>query len=587
MANTKVDPPLVSIFQRRFESISEEMALSLLRTAKSPIFGEGRDFVTGLYDAKGGTLGQAEYQAVLVFSIPTCLEHIISYYGDEIYPGDVIIHNDVFSGGGQLPDIGIFSPIFYKDKLVAFACAKGHVADIGGAVAGGHNPFATDVWAEGIRIPPLKVYEKGKFRKDVWDFLFANIRFPFVADDIRAEIGGTSLGKRKLVELIDRYGLDTYETHVNALYDASEMMFREQIALMPDGVYKGESTIHNEEKGDSTVRVTITIVGSDITFDFTGSSPAASYYINCPRAAAIASVWLTMLMLIDEVPHTAGIFRALHVITPEGFIGAPFGTPTVLGNHVSNLISNSIINALAEAIPDRVFAAWHRDYHFSFNGIDPRTGEAFADIDFLASKGGAGAVRGVDGYDAIGIIATCGAYFAQDYEMLEFHDPVFLRANEYSQDSAGAGQWRGGLGVYTSIDFGAETTSVSIWGMHGTIEEERAFGLFGGKKGSLNKIMLKLPGESEKQAKPFGLYSLPKGTNLQKWAGGGGGFGDPYLRDAEIVLAEVRNEFVSINGARDDYGVVIEGNVRYPNFLRINWEETERLRSSRSIASGE
>lgn len=582
MANRRIDPVLVSVFQRRFESICEEMALTLLRTTKSPILNEGRDFVTGLYDAKGGMLGQAEYIPILAMAVPYALEYIVPYFGEEIYPGDVIFHNDVFTGGNQLTDFSVFRPIFYKDKLVAWSCCKGHVADIGGSVVGGYNPFATDVWSEGIRITPVKVYEKGKLRKDVWDFVFANIRFPFVADDIRAEVGGTTVGERRLLDLIDRYGLDTYESHIEAMYEATERILRKWIETMPDGVYKGESTIH-EERGDYTVRVTITIAGSDITFDFTGSSPAAPFFINQPYASALSAIWIVLFMLLGgEVPHNAGLMAPLHVIMPEGFINAPFPAPTVLGNHMTSVVSNAITRALAEAMPDRAFAGWMREYVFDCSGIDPRTNAPFHHISFFAHKGGSGAVMGANGYDGIGIICCVGT-LAQDYEMLEFHDPILLRANEYLQDSAGAGRWRGGLGVYSNLDLYAETTNIVTYGTHGTIEEERAFGLFGGKKGALNKILFTFPDGTERQAKPLGVYSLSKGANVQQWAGGGGGFGDPYLRPAEEVLEDVRNEIVSVNGARDDYGVVIEGDLRHPSSLKVNWEKTNRLRNSRPI----
>jgi len=583
MANRKIDPVLVSVFQRRFESICEEMALTLLRTTKSPIFCEARDFVTGLYDARGGILGQAEYEPILAMAVPYALEYIIPYFGDEIYPGDIIFHNDVFTGGNQLTDFSVFRPIFYKDKLVAWSCCKGHVADIGGSVAGGYNPTATDVWSEGIRITPIKVYEKGKLRKDIWDFVFANIRFPFVADDIRAEIGGTAVGERGVLDLIERYGLDTYQSHIGAMYQATEKALRKQIETMPDGVYKGESTIH-EERGNYTVRVTITIAGSDITFDFTGTSPAAPFYINQPYASALSAIWIAIFMFLEiDVPHNAGLVTPVHVIMPEGLINAPYPAPTVLGNHMTSLLCNAISTALAEAMPDRAFAGWNRDYQFNINGIDPRTNEPFADIGFFGNKGGGGAVMGVNGYNGLGIIAAGGAYLAQDYEMLEFHDPLLLHANEYFQDSAGPGRWRGGLGGYSNFDMYPESTNLVTSGTHGTIEEERAFGLFGGEKGSLSKIVFKFPDGTQEQAKPIGVYSLPKGTNVQQWAGGGGGFGDPYLRPAEDILEEVRNEIVSMNSARDDYGVVIDGDLRHPSSLKINQEETKRLRNLRPI----
>ena len=194
MPGIAIDPILLSVLRRRFKSITEEMGLTLLRTTRSPILSEARDFVTGLYDARGDMLEQTEYIPVLAFALQPVCHHIVEYFGDDIFPGDVILHNDVFSGGNQLADVAVFKPIFFDDRLIAWAACKGHQADIGGAVAGGYNPQAREVWQEGLRIPPVKLYERGTLRRDVWDFVFANIRLPIVQDDLRAEIGGCTIG---------------------------------------------------------------------------------------------------------------------------------------------------------------------------------------------------------------------------------------------------------------------------------------------------------------------------------------------------------------------------------------------------------
>jgi N-methylhydantoinase B len=186
MKREKIDPILVSVLQRRFKSITEEMGLTLLRTTRSPILNEARDFVTGLYDYTGRMLEQTEYIPVLAFALQPVCKYIIGYFGQEIFPGDVIIHNDVFSQGNQNADVAIFKPIFHGDQLIAWSACKGHQADIGGAVAGGYNPEAREVWQEAFRIPPVKIYEKGTFRKDVWDLIFANVRYKIVEEDIRA-----------------------------------------------------------------------------------------------------------------------------------------------------------------------------------------------------------------------------------------------------------------------------------------------------------------------------------------------------------------------------------------------------------------
>ena len=229
-ASNTIDPILVSVLQKRLKSITEEMGLTLLRTTRSPILNEARDFVTGLYDANGRMLEQTEYIPVLAFALQPVCEHIIEYFGGDIADGDVIIHNDVFSRGNQNADVAIFKPIFWQGKLLVWAACKGHQADIGGAVAGGYNPEAREVWQEAFRIPPVKIHEAGVLRKDVWDLIFANIRYQVVQEDIRAQIGGCVVGERGIHGLLGRYGADDFLRHVENLFDSTEHMMRKEIA---------------------------------------------------------------------------------------------------------------------------------------------------------------------------------------------------------------------------------------------------------------------------------------------------------------------------------------------------------------------
>src|ERR1039457_4148915 len=206
----QIDKILVSIFQKAFKSITDEMSISLTKTTRSPILCEAKDFVTGLYDASGQMLEQTENLPILSFSLGPVCKKILEIFGEEIYPGDVIIHNDVFSMGNQNNDVAIFKPIFLDGKLIGWSAAKGHQADIGGAVQGGYNPNATEVWQEAIRIPAVKLYEKGKFRKDVWNLIFANIRLQMVQEDIKAQIGACTLGERRLEAFVAKYSMDVF-----------------------------------------------------------------------------------------------------------------------------------------------------------------------------------------------------------------------------------------------------------------------------------------------------------------------------------------------------------------------------------------
>jgi len=561
--DSKIDKILASVFQRRFKSITEEMGLTLLRTTRSPILNEARDFVTGLYDHQGRMLEQTEYIPVLAFAIQPACEYITQYFGDELFEGDVIIHNDVFSGGNQNNDVAVFKPIFYEDRLIAWAACKGHQADIGGAVAGGYNPEAREVWQEALRITPVKIYEAGKFRKDVWDMIFANIRYKIVEEDIKAEIGGCVVGERGVKALLQRYGISKFQNHVNYLFDVTEKMVRKEIDQIPDGTYPGDSYVYYDGiNEDSKMKINLNVVvkGDKIIFDYSGSAPQTQGFVNAPLAATSSAVLLTFLMLINpDIPHNDGIIRPIKIISPKGsFLNAEYPAATTFGNSITGPNADAIMKAFSNILPKRVTAGWNRFLGFTLTGKDPRNERSYVDILFLALKGGSGGTYMADGYDHIGLINCAGGILAQDYEMFEIQDPHFLVKHEYLQDSAGAGQWRGGLGVETIFKiYGEDVTGIAFG--DGVKEEARAFGLFGGKQGSINNVELLYPDGTIRVAKSKEIIrDIPKNTLFKNIAGGGGGYGDPFLRPVDKVSDDVKNELVSTKSAKNDYGVVID-----------------------------
>jgi len=577
MAN-KIDKILASVFQRRFKSITEEMGLTLLRTTRSPILNEARDFVTGLYDAQGRMLEQTEYIPVLAFAVQPALQYIVRYFGKNILDGDVIIHNDVFSGGNQNADVAVFKPIFHDGQLVAWAACKGHQADIGGAVAGGYNPEAREVWQEALRITPVKIYEAGKFRKDVWDMIFANIRYKIVEEDIKAEMGGCVVGERGIKALLERYGISKFKEHVEYLFDVTEKMVRKEIEQIPDGTYPGESYVYYDgiqEGSKMKINLNVVVNGDEISFDYSGSDPQTQGFVNAPLAATASAVLLTFLMLINpDIPHNDGIMRPIRIINPKGsFLNAEYPAATTFGNSITGPNADAIMKAFSNILPKKVTAGWNRFLGFTLTGKDPRSNRSYVDILFLALKGGSGGTYMADGYDHIGLINCAGGILAQDYEMFEIQDPHFLVKHEYLKDSAGAGQWRGGLGIETIFEIYGENVTGIAFG-DGVEEEARAFGLFGGQEGSINKAELKYPDGTVKVARSKEIIrGIPKNTVFKNIAGGGGGYGDPFLRPVNKVLEDVRNELVSYESAKMDYGVVIdEGSVA------VNKDETEKLR---------
>lgn len=578
-----IDLILASVLQRRFKSITKEMGLTLLRTTRSPILNEARDFVTGIYDARGRMLEQTEYIPVLAFAIQPALKYVIDYFGNDLYPGDVVIHNDVFSGGNQNADVAVMKPIFYEGKLIAWAVTKGHQADIGGAVGGGYNPEAREVWQEAFRITPVKIYDRGKLRKDVWNLIFSNIRYSIVQEDIKAEIGGCNVGERGILKLVKRYGVKRFKDHVEYLFDMTEKMVREEISAIPDGVCHGESLVFYDgihEGSKMKINLNIYIEGDEITFDYTGSSPQTEGFVNAPFAATASAVLLTFLMLINpDIPHNEGIVRPIHIKIPEGsFLNAKFPAATTFGNSITGPNSDAIFKALSKVLPEKVSAGWNRFMGFNFTGYDPRKKRNYVDILFLALKGGSGAVYSADGYDHIGLINCAGGILAQDYEMFEIHDPHFLIKHEYLKDSAGAGKWRGGLGVETIFRVYGENITGIAYG-DGIEEDARAFGLFGGLPGSLNEITLTFPDGTVRRVKSKEIIrNVPTGTIFREVAGGGGGYGNPLERDPERVVDDVKNGVISLESARKHYGVWIE-----PGNLGLIRDKTRQIRKEKKV----
>lgn len=553
-----IDPILLSVYARTFKSVTDEMSISMEKTTRSPILCEAKDYVTGLYDAEGRMLEQTENLPILAFSLAPVCKYIIKYYGDDIHPGDVIFHNDVFSLGNQNNDVAVFVPVFHEGKLVAWTAVKGHQADIGGAVRGGYNPNAVEVWQEALRIPPIKVYEKGKLRKDVWDLIFANIRLDIVQHDMKAEIGACRVGERRVLALIKKYGLASFETHKLALFEATQKMMESEIEKIPNGVYSGEGSVYYDGRHEGSqfkIRVKITVEDRRIKFDYSDTDAQTNGFVNGTFTSSASATILTLLQMVNpDIPHNEGMVEPIEIVIPAGTIlNASYPKATTFGNHLCPPNADAIQRALAPVMPDRVTAGWNNLLCSLTTGMDPEKQEQYVDIGFMGLKGGSGAMQGTDGYDHIGMIDASGGVLDQDYEMFEQQTPHRLLRHEYITDSAGAGQWRGGLGVETIFEFGSDDTQVVTFGDG---DFEPAFGLFGGGEGTLNFIRMKYPDGREVTPKNKDLIlGVPRGTIYHQQAGGGGGYGDPKKRDRALVREEVRNGVISDKAAREKYGL--------------------------------
>lgn len=556
----ELNPILVSVISSRIKAVGERMGLAIERSTRSPLLVEGRDFSLGIYDASGRLIEQTEYIPILGYAAAPTMQHVAEKYKDNVYEGDVILHNDPFTGGNQPADWKVIRPVFSNGKHIAWVMITAHQADVGGAVAGSYNPDATDIWQEAFRITAVKVVEKGEVRQDVWDLVFGNIRLEMVEHDVQAMIGACRIGERELQELVERYSIETFNQAIEHMLDSAENLAAQVIQRIPDGVYEHDWKVNYDginEGSTPTLRVKITVDGDRIGFDFTGTDPQTPGYVNAPLAVTLSSVMVSFFMLADgDIPHNDGIMRRFDIHVPEGtFLNCQFPAASGFGNHLSDQICSAIMAALADVLPERVTATWNPLLCAIMNGH--RGDEPFVDILINSSKGGSGGTYGADGFSHIGLIASGGALGAQDPEMFELMTPFFVEHFEYWQDSAGAGQWRGGLGVESVFRTTDDGIQASIFG-DGDSEEFAAKGLRGGLDGGINRIEFEYPdGRVEVPLNKDLVERIPSKTLFRQWAGGGGGFGDPHLRPAERVAEEVRFGYVSVESARDDYGVVV------------------------------
>jgi N-methylhydantoinase B len=583
MSSEAADPILASVLQRRVQAISREMATVLMRSSRSPIFNEVGDLVTVIFDRDARTLAQTEYASIIAFGAQPSLEAIVSYFGDDVHEGDVIIHNDVYSGGNQNADVGVYVPVFHDGELIAWTASKGHVADIGGMTLGGYNPNTRDVWQEAFRIPPLKLHDRGELRRDVWDLVKANIRLDIVWEDIQSMIGACVIGRRRMTDVLERYGSEVFTRHMQFMIDASERQVRAEVARWPDGVYEAESWMVSDGL-DPTARYRIhcrvTVSGSDIEFDFSKTDDQAPGFTNMPPASAKGAVSIAFLMLVNaggvDIPTNHGLFAPLETVFREGSLLNPrFPAATIFGNQMCDEVVESIMQALAPALPDRVTAGWNQLLCTTLTGVDPRTEAPFVELT-LFQRGGSGAMRGSDGYDALGFTGTPGSMKSPDIEIFELASPHVVDYCELRPDSAGEGEWRGGYGTHSRWRFLAPmTVGVTIGDDVAAEGADPAPALFGGRPARLNELTLELPDGTTTDWGSKEIVEIPAGTVCVSVNGGGAGYGDPRRRNPEHVVREVRDGLLSAAAARDVYGVAVAADGR-----SHDGAETARLRGA-------
>ena len=572
-----VDPIKVSVIDNRLDAISKEIGETMLRTSRSPIFSEARDFVTGIFDHKLRLVAQTAYIPVIMGALPYAVKSIASRFAGDIDEGDIFILNDPYHGNNHPPDITIAKPVFFEEKIRFWSVSKGHHADVGGGGVAGYNPGARSIWDECIRIPPAKLYMAGKLNQALMDTILLNVHLPFLVEgDLHCQVGACTKGERSLITLLDKYGVNLVNAAIDQIFDASERHMRSVIAEVPNGEFEADRLIdHDGIDKDRMikVKVTVKVEDEDVTFDFNGSDPQAKGYVNSTMPNTASSAYLALFMSVgSEVRFNEGALRALHVIAPAGTIVNANEPAPVTGCTIAaaQAIIESIWLALSQAVPEKVDACWARWCAPATMGFNPRTGRPFGDIHFMC-KGGGGASYGFDGWDHMGTVICAGGLRAPDPELHELINPYTVLQYEYWPDSAGAGQWRGGMGTIYRWRIEADGIAAANFG-GGDRAETVPFGLQGGSAAPENKLYLHKAGEVIK-VDTESFYEFDTGDVFEIYESGGGGYGDAKKRPPEKVREDVLNGIVSIEKAREDYGVLID-----EESIEIDIEGTQALR---------
>ncbi len=559
-----VDPILVSVIKNRLDVITKEMGQVMLRTTRSPIFSEARDFVTAIYDRYGRNIAQTSYIPVLVGATPWAIRAFAEAFEDDMQDGDIYILNDPYKGNNHSPDITIAKPVFYEGKLAYWALSKGHHIDIGGKGVVGYNPLATSIYDEGLQIPPVKLYEAGKPNKSLIRLFLNNVILaPLVEGDLEAQIGAVQVGERLIKKLVGKYGMSCLDQVTEAMLDAAERQMRAAIRNIPDGIYTGEAIVDNDglhEEPRVHIRVTSTVSGDEITFDFNESDSQVDGYLNSPIPNTVSATHIGLYLTIEPtIPRNEGATRPIHVLADSGKVVNPLPPAPVVLCTVSatEAIVEAVLDSLSHAMPERVPAGWSRMFMPNTTGINYKNQRPFGELHAI-SRGGSGAMpNGVDGYDHIGSVVTLGGFRASDPEIFELTTPFLLRYYGYQQDSGGPGESRGGLGITAEFEIGADNLGCVDWG-NGALPETAAVGRQGGHSGIPNYHRIIHADGSMYEPHPNQFIEIRKGDHFQIVAGGGGGYGDPRKRPVERVLHDVKEGFVSVKQAREMYAVVTD-----------------------------
>lgn len=567
----KFDPITLEILWRRLISIVDEADSTVSRTAFSSLLRDAHDYTCMFTDRKGRELAQGTFatpgqSGAMALGIKNLVKKLIS---DGCGPGDAFITNDPWALAGHLNDICVISPIFYKDQLTAFTACVFHHSDIGGRVASDNH----DVFEEGLFIPVVKLYEGDVLNESVVEMIRWNVRTrDEVIGDIRSQVAANHVCAEKVCQMLDEYGLDNLDDLADEIISRTEKSMREAIEKVPDGAYSAQGIIEQMEgKDDLIIKIVVRIDGSDIVVDLDGSSPQVDWGGNVVFNFTYAYVFMAMKSMFDpDIPNNDGCTEPISMTAPEGsVVNCRFPAAVAARMVIGHFITEIIYRAMAGALPDRVIAG---------SGGTPATMNVFYGRrhdgrpwhSVIIRGGGMGASSSNDGYYDY-IFPANGAN--TPVEILESDTPLIVEKRELLIDSGGPGRMKGGLGrrvVFRAPDDEYAPIPPVNLGIQSGRFRYPPEGLFGGGYGSKSRFLI-----NGRPGNPYGLTQFGPGDVVTMDAAGGGGYGDPLERDPELVEMDVADGYVSVNKARENYGVVID-----PKTTKLNVDETEKLRES-------
>ena len=568
-ADLTADQVTLTVIDNYLATTCREMGIAMVRTAYSPMFNESLDFSCVLFDAKGRLIAQAEFCPSQIGTIKFTVEWMIDELGPDVYkPGDVIIMNDPYRGSGHIPEHTLLKAVFHGDDIVGFVANCAHLAEPGAKAPGGLAGDATDIFQEGLRLPPLWLQREGVPQEDVWKIIFANHRTPKVTyGDLMAMVGSLNVAERRLNSLIDTYGYETVTTATEDLIGIAERRMAEEIRRIPDGEYRFSDIIEDDgvAEGSYVIDCTVVVDGGNVACDFTGSDLEAAGPMNATYAVTASAVYNAFMHITDPtIPRNEGCYRPINIIAPPGtIVNCEYPAPLVGGNtEVSPRITDIIFGALADPLPERIPASLGgTSCCFLFGGQHPDTGDLYSHFHFEGI--GWGGRPAADGNSQI--IVINGNCRNTPVEVFESRYPLRVDSYRLLEDSGGPGLNRGGLGIERVLTMVADEVTVSAIFNRMLVDP---FGIHGGKPGANSGIFVRLVGDDSWStfSEKFGTMSpskfsnilLRRGDQVKIVAPGGGGWGDPLARSADRVVADVAEGLVTQEAAQRDYGLVVE-----------------------------